>query len=77
MSLTVRSICRARTSHLRGVWPVRLRRAFTKWEASENPARRPISAVVDAIEQRRLKHAHGEIDASLDQHCSERVATGP
>ena len=30
-----------------------------------------------AIEQRRLKHAHREIDASLDQHRSERVATGP
>ncbi len=29
-----------------GVWPVRLRRTLTKWEASENPARRPISAVV-------------------------------
>ena len=29
-----------------------------------------------AIEQRRLKHAHGEIDASLDQRRSERVATG-
>jgi hypothetical protein len=29
-----------------GVWPVRLRTTFAKWEASENPARRPISAVV-------------------------------
>jgi hypothetical protein len=29
-----------------GVWPARLRRTLTKWEASENPARRPISAVV-------------------------------
>ena len=29
-----------------GVWPVRLRTTFTKWDASENPARRPISAVV-------------------------------
>jgi len=29
-----------------GVWPVRVRRALTKWEASENPARRPTSAVV-------------------------------
>jgi hypothetical protein len=29
-----------------GVWPIRLRRTLTKWEASENPARRPISAVV-------------------------------
>jgi hypothetical protein len=30
-----------------------------------------------AIEQRRLKHAHGEIDASVDQRRSERFATGP
>ena len=29
-----------------GVRPVRRRRTFTKWDASENPARRPISAVV-------------------------------
>jgi hypothetical protein len=29
-----------------GVWPVVLRKTLTKWEASENPARRPISAVV-------------------------------
>jgi hypothetical protein len=29
-----------------GVWPTRLRKTFTKWEPSENPARRPISAVV-------------------------------
>jgi hypothetical protein len=29
-----------------GVCPVSLRRTFVKWEASENPARRPISAVV-------------------------------
>ena len=28
-----------------------------------------------AIEQRRLKHAHREIDASLDQHRPERFAT--
>ena len=28
-----------------------------------------------AIEQRRLKHAHSEIDASLDQHRPERFAT--
>jgi hypothetical protein len=30
----------------RGVCPVCLRRTFVKWDASENPARRPISAVV-------------------------------
>jgi hypothetical protein len=29
-----------------GVWPVRLRKTLAKWEASEKPARRPISAVV-------------------------------
>jgi hypothetical protein len=29
-----------------GVWPAHLRRTLLKWEASENPARRPTSAVV-------------------------------
>jgi catechol 2,3-dioxygenase-like lactoylglutathione lyase family enzyme len=29
-----------------GVWPVCRRRTFTKWDASEKPARRPTSAVV-------------------------------
>jgi hypothetical protein len=29
-----------------GVWPLRLRKTLTKWDASENPARRRISVVV-------------------------------
>ena len=29
-----------------GVWPVCRRKTFTKWDASEKPARRPTSAVV-------------------------------
>jgi hypothetical protein len=39
-------LCLARRRICSGVCPVRMRVTFVKWEASENPARRPISAVV-------------------------------